>query len=120
MPNTLESQTRFEPRYEIIGKEPISVTWNSGHRGGDTKRIPAQLVNLSQTGVGIATRITELTGIPTYYYLYRYGGRSLKSERERKCPGCDGEWLLVEALHEQFDFKCDHCRLVSHISLCFR
>ena len=71
--------------------------------------------SLSRDGLAICRRICELTGIPTYHYLYRYGGRSLRKERQRLCPACQSEWLLAEPWHD-FDFKCDKCRLISNIA----
>jgi predicted nucleic acid-binding Zn ribbon protein len=72
--------------------------------------------SLSKEGRKIADRLTELTGKPAYYSLYRYHRRTtVAKERERRCPGCGGEWLLPEKWH-YFDFRCDRCRLVSQIS----
>src|SRR5262249_48613682 len=70
---------------------------------------------LSLEGRGVCEKITNLTGIPTYYYLYRYKGRSRTSETKRLCPACGGSWLLQERWH-LFDFRCDRCRLVSNIA----
>ena len=72
--------------------------------------------DLFRRGWDLRGRIEFLTGIPTYYYLYRVGGKSLAEERERKCPKCGGQWLLDEPLHDVFYFKCDDCRIVSNIS----
>jgi predicted nucleic acid-binding Zn ribbon protein len=71
---------------------------------------------LSAQGIGICRDIERLTGVPTYYYLHRYRGRSAKFERARRCPGCGGEWLLVHPPHI-FGFKCDPCRLLSNIAV---
>jgi predicted nucleic acid-binding Zn ribbon protein len=71
--------------------------------------------SLSKRGRAICDKVTASTGIPTYYYLYRYTATTMKQERARKCPSCAGEWLLEEPEHI-FDFRCDRCRLVSSIS----
>jgi len=71
--------------------------------------------SLTKQGINICYIITSATNIPTYYYLYRTGGRSKKQEKMRKCPSCNGDWLLDERLH-LFDFKCDKCRLLSNVS----
>ena len=88
-----------------------------------TKEVNATLTEISDTksvlfkrGWGLRGRIEYLTKIPTYYYLYRVGGISLKDEKERKGPQCGGEWLLDAPIHDIFYFKCDDCRLVSNIS----
>jgi len=75
--------------------------------------------SLSRRGRNICDWITEGMGEPTYYYLHRYRGRSVASERRRKCPSCSGEWLLPESLHA-FDFKCDRCRLLSRTAISIR
>jgi predicted nucleic acid-binding Zn ribbon protein len=72
--------------------------------------------DLFRRGWDIRGRIEYVTGIPTYYYLYRVGGISLEDEKLRKCPKCGGEWRLDEPLHDIFYFKCDTCRIVSNIS----
>jgi predicted nucleic acid-binding Zn ribbon protein len=80
-----------------------------------TRQISRWDSSLSRRGIAICEHIRELTQIPTYYYLYRYGARSRKQELERRCPSCDGEWLLPTA-YNIFDFKCDTCRLLSNIA----
>jgi predicted nucleic acid-binding Zn ribbon protein len=73
--------------------------------------------SLATQGRKICDRLTELTTKPTYYNLYRYKAHArLVTERRRKCPSCDGAWLL-EAQWHRYDFKCDRCRLVSNIAL---
>lgn len=73
--------------------------------------------SLSKRGREICNSITDATGIPTYYYLHRYRGKSNKSERNRKCPSCGGEWLMQEQIHDTFEFKCDRCKLLSNVAL---
>lgn len=86
-----------------------------GERFG-TREISRADSSLSKSGRTICQEWTERTGIPTYYYLYRYGGRSLATEQSRPCPGCGGAWLLPECIHGFLDMKCDACRLVSNIT----
>ncbi|MDA9556224.1 Zn-ribbon-containing protein [Vibrio sp.] len=72
---------------------------------------------LFKRGWDLRGRIECLTKIPTYYYLYRVGGKSLKEEKERACPRCGSkEWLQEEAIHDVFHFQCHDCRIVSNIS----
>src|SRR5579871_2541144 len=59
-----------------------------------TRQISDIRSSLSKTGLEICNRIQALTGIPAYYYFYRWGGRSRNAERRRRCPGCTNEWLL--------------------------
>ncbi len=72
--------------------------------------------SLTRRGRQLGHELTTRTGVPVYYYLYRYGGRSLAREQARRCPGCGGRWLLREVWHDQFDFRCDRCRLVSNVA----
>ena len=53
---------------------------------------------LSKHGRYLAQEIEKETGIPTYYYLYRVGGQSLKSEKSRCCPSCGANWALKNAI----------------------
>lgn len=86
-----------------------------GERFG-TKQMSDPHSGLSKTGLDICKEIKELSNKPVYYYLYRASGKSLKKERERKCPLCDGDWILDEELHNLFDFKCDKDYLLSNIA----
>jgi predicted nucleic acid-binding Zn ribbon protein len=72
--------------------------------------------SLSQRGREICGKIEAGTGLPVFYYLHRYRGKSKRFERERRCPGCGEPWLLEEPLHELFDFQCSPCRLLSNIA----
>ncbi len=75
---------------------------------------------LARRGMDLSKRIQHLTKVPTYYYLYRVGGETKKSEHNRVCPGCRASWRLAEPLFDILDFKCDSCRLVSNISWDFK
>lgn len=76
--------------------------------------------NLSRTGLSISQQLAEQAGIPVYYYLYKHNGRSLRQETARKCPSCGEDWLLSEAWHDMFDFRCDQCHLLSNIAYSVR
>lgn len=74
---------------------------------------------LSEDGRSLCREIEKGTGIPVFYYLMRYWGRS-KGENERVCPGCGNDWKASEPMlggkFHQFHFKCESCRLVSHMA----
>ncbi|WLF83377.1 DUF2310 family Zn-ribbon-containing protein [Moraxella sp. ZY210820] len=70
---------------------------------------------LSQQGLEICKILMEKLRKPVYYDLYQY--YILDDEAHRKCPKCGGEWRLIEPLHEQYDFKCDKCYLLSNLGL---
>ncbi|WP_394128784.1 Zn-ribbon-containing protein [Shewanella maritima] len=73
--------------------------------------------DLFRRGWDLRGRIEYLTGIPTYYYLYRVGGESLVSEQNRTCPKCGSEnWKLATPLLDMFHFRCEPCRIVSNLS----
>jgi predicted nucleic acid-binding Zn ribbon protein len=74
---------------------------------------------LSQFGREVAARVSEVTGLPTYYYLLQAQGVDLQSERSRLCPVCGSRWLLEKPWHGLFDFRCDICHLVSNIAYSF-
>jgi len=72
--------------------------------------------SLSQAGLAICRDLSARTGKPVYYFLYKYYGKSLKTEKARACPQCGGAWILDEPLFKLFDFKCDNCHLLSNIA----
>lgn len=73
--------------------------------------------DLSTCGRELCQEIEKGTGIPTYYYLMRFWGRS-KGEGGRVCPACGGFWRTSEpensSIPYRFHFRCEPCRLVSH------
>ncbi|OOF69640.1 Zn-ribbon-containing protein [Rodentibacter caecimuris] len=71
---------------------------------------------LSKHGRYLAWELEKLTNIPTYYYLYRVGGKSLIEEQNRCCPSCGSAWAITPPLFEIFHFKCEQCRLISNLS----
>jgi predicted nucleic acid-binding Zn ribbon protein len=74
--------------------------------------------DLSEEGRKLCLEIETATGIPTFYYLMRYWRHS-KGESERLCPGCGRGWKTsapkIGGQFHQFDFRCEACRLVSHL-----
>lgn len=70
---------------------------------------------LSQQGLEICQILMKKLAKPVYYDLYQY--YILDDEEHRKCPKCGGEWRLEEPLHQQYDFKCDKCYLLSNLGL---
>lgn len=71
---------------------------------------------LSKEGRKACRHIEKQTGEPTYYYLFRGDGRSLKQEQARRCPSCNGRWFLKKTWLSFFDFRCKRCRLVSNVA----
>lgn len=131
------------------GKKPVPVfslplaeqqksdlySWQNGYSdhdkiwiGSGKLEIPAyrQLADpeseLSASGKDLCREIESATGVPTFYYLMRFWGRS-RSEKKRPCPGCGKQWKADRnegspARFWHFDFKCEPCRLVSHLADC--
>lgn len=88
------------------------------------KQLADPTSDLSVTGRDLCVRIEKATKKPTYYYLTRYWGRD-DGEGARPCPlRCGGEWRLSAhnddmAPFHKFQFKCDGCRLASHIAVSY-
>lgn len=85
------------------------------------KQLADPTSDLSVTGRELCARIEKATQKPTFYYLTRYWGRN-DGEATRPCPPCGGEWRLSDqnadmSPFHKFSFKCDSCRLVSHIDV---
>jgi predicted nucleic acid-binding Zn ribbon protein len=104
------------------------ISWQSNYQACDTLQMNCLVLEraatreisrvesaLSQQGLGICREWAASTGVPFYYYLYRYGARSRARELARLCPVCGGSWRLEEPWH-LFDFKCDRCRVLSNIA----
>jgi predicted nucleic acid-binding Zn ribbon protein len=113
------------PRFKS-GEHSEAITWADDYKACDSlfmnsgagerfgyRQMSMLTSGLSQQGLRICTHYEQGTGKAAYYYLHRYYGRSVKREKERRCPGCGGEWRLATRWHDFFDFRCDKCRLVS-------
>lgn len=112
------------------GEHSRLLSWQSNYQACDTLQIncgfgerfgerqmsdPAS--GLSRLGLAACRKIEGLTGRPVYYYLYRGdAARSRVNELSRRCPTCGGQWFLKKPLHGKFDFRCDHCKLLSNIA----
>jgi len=120
------------PLYRIpkthVGEYWDIRNWESNYKACDQLQMGSfaerygerQLYNadsgLSREGRGVAARIEEVSGLPTFYYLHHANGRSLAREKKRLCPECSAKWYLEEEWHGFFAFKCEDCRLLSNIA----
>lgn len=121
------------PLYEVLLTQQTTCTdliaWQHDYQACDslqmnctvgerfaTRQLAALGSALTVQGRALCTSIEQHTKLPTYYYLYRGTGRSVRAERARTCPSCGDAWLLPAPLHERFDFRCDHCRLLSNVA----
>jgi predicted nucleic acid-binding Zn ribbon protein len=89
--------------------------------GGTGERWAIQQQNncdsgLSKQGRKVAAKITEVSGVPTYYFLTNFKKISKSKDRDRPCPGCGGEWHLDKEIFGYFRHKCDKCLLMSGYS----
>ncbi len=71
---------------------------------------------LSKQGRAVTAKITEATGIKTYYFLSNFSKKSKAKDIVRPCPSCGGEWHLEQEIHGYFRYKCDNCLLMSAYS----
>ncbi len=71
---------------------------------------------LSKQGREVAAKITEATGVKTYYFLANYSKRSKVKDIARPCPSCSGDWHLDAPIHQYVRQKCDKCLLMSAYS----
>jgi predicted nucleic acid-binding Zn ribbon protein len=72
---------------------------------------------LSEYGRHICRTIEKATGIPSFYYLFRYWGRK-NEDTSRLCPGCGKKWVVKSEKEPKksfwdFPYQCKKCRLVS-------
>jgi predicted nucleic acid-binding Zn ribbon protein len=71
---------------------------------------------LSKSGRELCRKLEAKIQGKVYYFLHKYRGRSVAAERKRLCPECDRSWILADQWHGLFDFRCEHCRLLSNIA----
>lgn len=115
------------PQYYDHGYMPI-LSWCSNYISCDRLQMNCEVGErwamrqmqdldspLNRQGREICRKIEELTGVPTYYFLFNYS-KYKRDSTDRPCPGCGGEWGLASQLHGRYDFKCESCRLVSMVS----
>ncbi len=62
---------------------------------------------LNVMGLDLCRKLETVLGKPVYYYLYRFYGK-----QSEVCPICGAPWETPEV--ENYDFRCDTCRIVSH------
>lgn len=127
----------YVPLYRIPPEESGDfgglLHWESNYKACDTLQMNCAVgekfaegemstfsSRLSRSGMDICDGIKKRTGKPTYYYLYYGTGKRLQTERQRKCPKCEGEWFLSETLFAKFDFRCDRCHLLSNVAFNLR
>lgn len=103
---------RWEQNY--ISCDSLQLNSGVGEKWA-TKQITEHTSELSKEGLEVCTTIEKLTGYPVYYYLYNYRKLTLAQDKKRKCPSCDGKWLLKKPIRI-YDFKCDKCKLLSSLT----
>lgn len=116
------------PIYYDYGYMPI-LSWETNYISCDSLQMNCEVgerwalnqmqkidSQLNKQGLKICRKLEEITSIPTYYFLYDYKKYKGKQQLESLCPGCNNKWILKTQLHENFDFKCETCRLLSSFS----
>jgi len=116
------------PKYHDHGYMPI-LSWETNYISCDSLQMNCevgerwalnQMQNFNSTltkqGLKICQALETSTGTPTYYYLHNYR-KNKAGFQMNLCPNCNHSWALKSRLHNFYDFKCDHCRLVSTISM---
>lgn len=87
--------------YEVFAQEQLQDPFSS----------------INKTGRQLCTVIEELTGVPTYYFLFNDRDGTEADDKHRKCPVTGNEWFITGKTTEDFmAFKCDKSRLVSELS----
>lgn len=71
---------------------------------------------LAQNGAELCRSLEKKLKVRVYYDLNTHYGRSPSLERKRRCPGCNGNWLLKQPWLKLYNFKCNKCRLVSNVA----
>ena len=106
-------------RFWSYNYESVYGLWFNGAVGEQFALRQMQDVDsaLSKQGRAVCQRIEEVTGVPTYYFLFNYRRRSLKQDGAWKCPLCGKEWLVASAKSsDDIAFRCSESRLMSRFS----
>jgi predicted nucleic acid-binding Zn ribbon protein len=64
---------------------------------------------LTEQGLKICRKIGSLTGKDCYYYLFNHYNK-LNGE---SCPSCGEPWKLSEVMFDEYDHRCDTCKIIS-------
>lgn len=67
---------------------------------------------LTLEGLQICRLISRLTSKRCYYYLFRSPNEE-NHHRNNQCPGCGNDWKLPAPMFNAYEYKCDHCCIVS-------
>lgn len=100
---------------DYVSCDNLNMGCNVGEKWA-IKQMSDSKSQLSEFGRKVCGRITEMTGIPVYYFLFNYRSISITKDKLRTCPSCNGGWLLEEKWLDFYDFKCDRCLLVSTLT----
>jgi predicted nucleic acid-binding Zn ribbon protein len=71
---------------------------------------------LSKQGRKIAAKLTEVSGVKTYYFLLNVAKQKKEIDINRPCPSCGGAWLMEKEKFGYFRHQCDKCLLMSAYS----
>jgi predicted nucleic acid-binding Zn ribbon protein len=71
---------------------------------------------LSKQGRKVAAKLTEVSGIKTYYFLLNVAKRKKAIDINRLCPSCGGAWHLEKEKFGYLRHQCDTCLLMSSYS----
>lgn len=85
----------------------------------DYATVELQDVNskINKQGIALSKIIEQLTGVPTYYFLFNYRNCTVKEDMNRKCPLTGQDWFIENSSYDSFiAFKCEESRLVSELS----
>ena len=95
--------------------DTLQMNCTVGERFGE-KQLSSPDSALSKEGRKLRMALEAKVKRKVYYYLHKSRGRSVSDERKRRCPICRRRWILQTRWHKLFDFRCEHCRLLSNIA----
>jgi predicted nucleic acid-binding Zn ribbon protein len=71
---------------------------------------------LSKQGRKIATKLTAVSGVKTYYFLLNVAKTAKENDINRPCPSCGGAWHLENEKFGYLRHQCHQCLLMSSYS----
>lgn len=109
-----EALIRWQLQYQAL--DEIQMQQHSVLLKSAERALQQPNSKLNQSGRTLARQLSKLCSKPVYYALYRGSSDNCATEIKRHCPACGAPWHLPETWHQLFDFRCDHCQLVSNIA----
>lgn len=112
--NGFEALIRWQLQYQAL--DEVQMQQQSVLQKPAERALQQPNSRLNQQGRRLARQLSRQLARPIYYALYSGSSNDCNTEQYRRCPQCQRDWRLSSPWHDLFDFRCEHCLLVSNIA----